>query len=109
MNHSATTPAPTCTASQFDDALKLVGDFWTLRILDAIRDSEMRFCGLERAIPDVSPATLTGRIKKLEDAGVIERRIATCDKQSVSYALTHKGEGILPVLDAIKAYTIASA
>lgn len=89
----------------FDEAMKLVGDFWTLRLVDAIREDEVRFCEIERRIPDINPATLTGRLKKLEEAGVIDRRVETLDKQSVCYALTERGHGILPVLESIKKFT----
>lgn len=94
--------------SVFDDAIKLIGDFWTLRIVDAIRDDEVRFCEIERRILDINPATLTGRLKKLEEAGLIDRLVETQDRQSVSYALTDRGKRILPILESIKDFTQAT-
>ncbi len=90
---------------QLREAMKLVGDFWTLRIIDALSGSELRFCGIERAIPDINPATLTARLKRLEEADVICRATEEQDKQSVSYHLTDKGRGLLPVLASIQAFT----
>lgn len=96
----------TCTdPTAFDEAMKLIGDFWTLRLVDAIGNDEVRFCELERRIPDINPATLTSRLKKLEEAGVIDRRSGILDKQSVSYSLTLRGAGILPILESIKSFT----
>ena len=95
----------TCGSEDFDRASHLLGDFWTLQIADALRDDELRFCEIERAIPAISPATLTGRLKKLEDAEVISRNVETRDRQSVTYSLTNKGQGIVPILDAIKSFT----
>ena len=89
----------------FDQAMKLLGDFWTLRIVDAMGNEQVRFCEMERRLPDINPATLTKRLKGLEEAGVIERRVETLYKQSVCYLLTPRGEGILPVLDSIKRFT----
>ena len=89
----------------FDQAMKLLGDFWTLRIVDVIGSEQVRFCELERRLPDINPATLTKRLKALEESGVIERRVETFDKQSVCYSLTLRGEGIIPVLDSIKRFT----
>lgn len=89
----------------FDEAMKLIGDFWTLRVVDAIEDDDVRFCEIERRIPDISPATLTGRLKRLEESQVIERRVEAQDRQSVSYKLTAKGRRILPILAAIKEFT----
>lgn len=91
----------------FDEAIKLIGDFWTLRLVDALRGEEVRFCEIERRIPDISPATLTGRLKKLESAGVVDRLVETKDRQSVAYALTERGRHIIPVLESIKAFTSA--
>ena len=91
----------------FDEAMKLIGDFWTLRIIDAIQHDEVRFCEIERRIPDINPATLATRLKKLEDAVVIDRLVETKDKQSVSYSLTERGKRILPILESIKTFTNA--
>lgn len=102
---SCTTPeAP----DRFEDAMKLIGDFWTLGIIDSLRESELRFCEIERALPHSNPSTLTTRLKRLEEAGVITRLLETKDKQSVTYVLTQKGKDIIPVLDAIKSFTLAN-
>lgn len=89
----------------FDEAMKLIGDFWTLRLVDAIRNDEVRFCEIERRMPDINPATLTNRLKKLEEAKIIERRCGMLDKQSVSYSLTDRGAGIVPIIESIKSFT----
>lgn len=89
----------------FQDTAKLIGDAWTLRVVDAIAASELRFCELERHIPDICPATLTNRLRKLENAGIIQRQDNAIDKQSVSYRLTNRGEDVLPILRAIKQFT----
>ena len=96
----------TCAPKDFDTASHLLGDFWTLRIIDALRDGELRFAEIERTIPAISPATLTGRLKKLEEAEVVLRNVETRDRQSVTYSLTEKGQGIIPVIDAIKSFTV---
>ncbi len=95
----------TCASEDFDRASHLLGDFWTLQIADSLRGGELRFCEIERAIPAISPATLTGRLKKLEEAEVVLRNVETRDRQSVTYSLTDKGQGIVPILDAIKSFT----
>jgi DNA-binding HxlR family transcriptional regulator len=96
----------TCDSPEtFEQAVKLVGDFWTLRIIDALRSDELRFCGIERALPDINPATLTNRLKRLEEYGLITRQLETCDKQSVAYGLSSKGKSVIPVLDAIDSFT----
>ncbi len=89
----------------FAATMKLVGDYWTLRLVDVIRDDEVRFCEIERRLPDINPATLTVRLKKLEEAEIVDRLIETKDRQSVSYVLTGRGKQLLPVLESIKNFT----
>lgn len=84
--------------------LKILGDFWTLEIIQALGDSEKRFTQLQRDIQHMSPTTLTNRLKKLEHHKLIQRMEETVDKLSVVYVLTEKGRDILPVLKQIKIF-----
>jgi DNA-binding HxlR family transcriptional regulator len=87
------------------EALKLLGDYVTLRIVDFLRANELRFTELQRSIGDVNSVTLSNRLKRLDAAGVIERKEATFDRQSVAYKLTALGKGLLPVLREIQNFT----
>ena len=82
-------------------SLKLLGDYWTLRILDALSDGEMRFCELQRRVDNLNPVTLTGRLKKLEEARLINRYEDLEDKVAVVYTLTALGAEAMPVINAI--------
>lgn len=84
--------------------LKMLGDFWTLAIIQALHDGDKRFAQLERDISGVNPTTLTGRLKKLEKQEIIKREEETLDKLSVVYSLTRKGTGILPILKEIRLF-----
>jgi len=88
-----------CTRS-----LKLLGDFWTLNIIDALRGGELRYCDLQRAAGGVNPVTLGNRLRKLQDAGLIVRNAST-DDISVAYKLTELGEAALPVLTAVDKFS----
>lgn len=81
--------------------LKLLGDYWTLRIIDALQADELRFCQVQRRVDNLNPVTLTDRLKKLEEAELVARTEDTVDKISVTYRLTERGMQALPVLDAI--------
>lgn len=85
--------------------LKLFGDFWSLRIIEVLNKKGLRYCEVERAIPDINPITLTKRLKKLELTNVIKREQKTIDKISVVYKLTPKGIAIQPILENIKKYS----
>ncbi len=87
------------------EALKLLGDYTTLRIIDFLRGGKLRFTELQRALGDANSVTLTKRLKRLQAAGILDRREATFDRQSVTYSLSRIGSGLLPVLREIQKFT----
>ena len=104
-----TTPTNSCNnddaRAASTEAFKLLGDFCTLRVIETIGGGELRFGELQRGLDNFNPVTLTSRLKKMEEAGLIVRQVETVDKQSVTYALTEKGKDCLPVIEAIKTFT----
>jgi len=86
--------------------MKLLGDYWTLRIIDTLKNGDARFCELQRSLDNVNPVTLTDRLKKLEVARLISRSEETIDKISVSYGLNALGKEVLPVITALDNFTV---
>jgi len=86
-----------------DDALKLVADYWVLRIVEvlAAADAPLRFAALQRALGDVSPVTLTGRLRRLCERQLVTRAEGSEGRSSVSYQLSDRGRAIVPVIQAI--------
>lgn len=99
LNTTTSANPKVCTRS-----LKLLGDFWTLNIIGALRDGELRYCDLQRAAGGVNPVTLGSRLRKLQDSGLIER-IASSDDIAVSYRLTTLGVAAIPVLEAVDSFS----
>lgn len=89
--------------------LKLLGDYWTLRIVDVLGEESLRFCDLQRAVDNVNPVTLTSRLKRLEEAGLVFRTEGSEDGCSVTYDLTAQGKNALPVVAAIHDFTQKAA
>jgi DNA-binding HxlR family transcriptional regulator len=85
--------------------LKLLGDYWTLRIIDALEPGPLRFCELQRNVDNLNPATLSGRLKKLEQANLLSRHEDQADKGAVSYFLSPLGRESLPVLEALDSFS----
>src|SRR5262252_8253987 len=83
-------------------AMKIFGDVWNLSIVRVLSETTHRFNDLQRALGNVSPTTLTDRLKKLESYGIISQQKQTVDQLSVIYELTEKGKKMLPVLKAIE-------
>lgn len=93
------TEEPLCVAS-----LKLLADFWTLRIIVDLAKGEKRYCELQRALDNLNPVTLSKRLQKLEDAELVLRREDAGDKIAVSYQLTKRGLDALLIIDALNAF-----
>lgn len=91
------THANSAITPELKTALKLLGDEWVLSILCNLSRNKLRFNELQRAVGGVNPTTLTNRLKKLEQEGIVAREEETVDKVSVVYDLTEKGQAILPI------------
>ena len=83
------------------DILKLLGDYTTLRIVDFLSESGFRFTELRIALLDTNSVTLTNRLRRMAEAGLLKRAEATLNKQSVTYELSDMGRALLPVLREI--------
>lgn len=81
----------------------ILGRKWTLELIFYLRQRR-RFCELQEAVGGVNPATLSQRLKTLEQAGLIRRRAISAGPLHVEYDLTEKGRGLTPVLDALAAW-----
>lgn len=79
---------------------EMFGDRWTLRIADALRGGELRFKEIETALA-INSATLTSRLKRLEELKLVVRDEETIDRLSVTYKLTAFGRELLPIYDGI--------
>ena len=82
--------------------LELIGERWTFLI---IRDLTMgrsgKFSDLLRSLEGISTNLLSQRLKELEDADIVERHMYSDHPPRAEYALTQKGNDLLPVIAAI--------
>jgi DNA-binding HxlR family transcriptional regulator len=86
-------------------ALDLLGDRWTLLIVrDLVLDGPRRFSDLARTIIGSSPAILSNRLKRLEQAELIKRRFYSQHPPRAEYLLTPKGRSLAPVLKALRTF-----
>ena len=63
-----------------------------------------RFCELERSLDGISPRTLSLRLRELEAEGVVERRTYPEVPPRVEYALTEKGQALLPIIEQMREF-----
>jgi DNA-binding HxlR family transcriptional regulator len=68
-------------------ALNVLGQKWVLRIIRALGERTQRFCELQDALGGANSATLSQRLKLLEDEGMIARRAISAVPPWVEYWL----------------------
>ena len=83
-------------------SLAVVGDRWTILIMrDLVRLGPRKFHDLERSLSGISPNTLSLRLKRLEEAGIVKRRFYEQHPPRAEYVLTEVGNELRPVLKAL--------
>jgi len=75
----------------FARALEIVGERWGLLIIRDLLVGPKRFTDLRRGLPRIPSNILSDRLKELEDAGVVQRRVLPRPAGSIVYELTEYG------------------
>src|SRR6266851_9294673 len=79
--------------------LDIIGERWSVLILrDLFLQGARKFQDFENSLSGISPNTLSARLKRLEEAGIIERRFYAEHPPRAEYLLTQKGNELRPVL-----------
>jgi DNA-binding HxlR family transcriptional regulator len=77
---------------------------WTLLVIRDLAEGSSRFCELERSLEGISPRTLSLRLRALEEEGVVERHTFPEVPPRVEYALTEKGQALVPLIEDMRRY-----
>ena len=83
--------------------MSLLGDRWTLFIVYNLLSGPKRF-GELLAMGNVSPKTVSQRLKMLEEIDFVERHAFAEIPPRVEYHLTEKGQALVDILNAIKEF-----
>lgn len=75
--------------------IRILSDTWTILILRDILVSPKRFCELERDLTGISTRTLTLKLQKLVEEGIIEHN-------DHYYTITKKGNKLKPIIGEIE-------
>ncbi len=84
-------------------AVEILGDRWTLLIIRDLLTGTRHFNSLERGLPGISRALLSERLRRLAQAGLLEKR-ATGVGRGTEYALTEAGWALQPVVGSLTAW-----
>ena len=110
LTHAAPTPTRSRAARRAEAqraecaataALNVLGQKWVMRIIRALGERTQRFCELQDALGGANSATLSQRLKLLEDEGLVERRAISAVPPWVEYSLTPKGSDLRGAIGGI--------
>ena len=95
-----------CDSHPIGRAIRLLGDVWTLMIVYTLLSGPKRFGELLDTMGNVSPKTLSQRLKMLEENGFVDRIAFAEIPPRVEYNLTTKGLALVDVIKAIDQFAM---
>jgi len=98
MSAESNASCPVCRTAE------VVCGKWTLLIVRDLAEGSARFCELERSLEGISPRTLSLRLRALEEEGIVARHTYPEVPPRVEYALTVKGEALVPLIEDMRKY-----
>ena len=101
--HPATSPTHPRTEG-LERALAVVGDRWTLAVVDALRDGRARFGALATAVPGIASNILARRLVDLERAGLVTKQPYSSRPPRFAYSLTEAGHDLAVVLASLNSW-----
>ncbi len=96
--------AGTCPVEKF---VAVVDGPWATLIIRELLPGPRRFGDLKAALPGISPKTLTSRLRRFVDLGLVTRVAYPEIPPRVVYELTDNGRDLKPVLDAMATWATA--
>ncbi|WP_195571246.1 winged helix-turn-helix transcriptional regulator [Paenibacillus sp. 1001270B_150601_E10] len=94
-NHSGMCP-------RFEAAFCILGKRWNGLLIQGLLSGPKRFKDISALIPTMSDKMLSERMKDLESAGIVERKVYPETPVRIEYSLTKKGLALEPVMSAIQ-------
>src|ERR1700716_76410 len=78
--------------------LDAVGDRWTLLIVRDLLRGLTRYGDLARSLAPLAPNLLAGRLRRLEQLGLVTREVYSERPLRAGYVLTERGRALAPVI-----------
>lgn len=88
-------------ACSIKDVLDIIGGKWAMPIIYNLSKGKLRFKEIERTIEGINTRMLVKELKNLETNGIITRKVFASVPPAVEYALTLKGEKLLPSIKSL--------
>jgi DNA-binding HxlR family transcriptional regulator len=92
---------PTRVCAVYHQAIELIGKRWTGAIVSILFRGPVRFHVLVSAVPGMSERLCADRLRELEVAGLVSRKVLPGPPVGVEYALTEAGSDLQGSLNAL--------
>ncbi|NEU99626.1 winged helix-turn-helix transcriptional regulator [Bradyrhizobium uaiense] len=84
-----------------EEVMQLLSGRWPTLLIYYLKQGTKRFSDLRRDNPTISHKMLSLELRKLEDAGIVERTEFEGYPLRVEYQLTPAGHRLVPLIDAL--------
>ena len=86
-----------------EQTVAIIGDKWSLLIIGQIAfvKSPSRFNEIMKELKPISSRTLSIKLAKLSDHGIVEKTVETASPPYTRYSLTEKGKDLVTALKAM--------
>lgn len=85
-------------------AFTFLGKRWNAVLLGVLRGGPAGFRELARELDGISDSVLSDRLADLTAAGLISRTVSGGPPVTVSYALTDRGQALMPALEQVSSW-----
>lgn len=88
-------------ACPVETTLVLMGDRWKLLIVRDLLTGKKRFSELKRSLAGISQKVLTQHLRRMEQSGLVNRKVYAEVPPRVEYSLTEIGRRLKPIHNAM--------
>ena len=79
----------------------VIGDRWKVKIVESLLNGTQRFGELKKSVGNITQKVLTSNLRKLEEHGVLIRKVYAQIPPKVEYRLTALGKKLKPMIDSM--------
>ncbi|WP_341840116.1 winged helix-turn-helix transcriptional regulator [Chitinophaga caseinilytica] len=88
-------------------AASIIGNQWSLAICCFLINGKMRFSELRKKMPGITERMLTIQLRRLEENGVVTRKVYPEVPPRVEYEMTAIGKQLKTITEALEAWGLA--
>ncbi len=88
-------------ACPVETTLTLISDKWKILIIRDLSGGTKRFGELKKSLNGISQKVLTANLRRMEQTGLVNRRVYAQVPPKVEYSLTELGASLQPVIASL--------